>query len=446
MARIIIAATALPGHVSPLLAIAHHLVGIGHEVVVHTGQLFREKAEATGARYVPFHSEIDLDYRRIDEHFPAHRETPLGPAKMMFGMKHFVADAMAGQAAGLKEILRDFPADAILADTIFAGTLPMLLGPRAARPAVITVGITALAVTSIDTAFFTSGMPPSATPEGRARNIAMHKNMQGLYAGMQREFNQMLAAIGCRKLPEFLFDSFATLPDLYLQLTGESFEYPRSDLPETVRFVGPLLAPPTKSFTPPDWWGELDAGRPIVLATQGTLANEDFGQLIGPTLTGLAEEDMLVIATTGGPPVDAIPVALPGNARGAVFLPYDRLLPKVDVLVTNGGYGSVNYALSLGVPIVVAGDTEEKPEIAARVAWSGAGINLGTGHPRPDQVRDAVRAVLADPRYRRRAQALQADFARYDARQAIAEIVESFANGRRDPAPAAAPQAHRVPA
>ncbi|MGK9170458.1 hypothetical protein KXR53_29435 [Inquilinus limosus] len=426
MARFIVAATALPGHVSPLLGIAHHLVGLGHEVVVHTASPFREKAQATGARFVPFRSEIDLDYRRVDEYFPEYRETKPGPEKMMFGLKHFVCDAMLGQKAGLEEILSGFPADAIVADTVFAGTIPMLLGPREARPAVVTLGITALAATSVDTAFFGSGMPPSSTAEGRARNIAMHRTMQALCVGMQQQFDDTLASIGCPPLPEFMFDSFITLPDYYLQLTGESFEYPRSDLPETVRFVGPLLSPPTKAFEPPGWWSELDGGRPVVLATQGTLANEDFSQLIGPTLTGLAGEDALVIATTGGPPVEAIPVPIPANTRAERFVPYDRLLPKVDVFVTNGGYGSVNYALSLGVPIVVAGDTEEKPEIAARVAWSGAGINLGTGQPRPEQIRDAVRAVLSDPRYRRRAQAMQADFARHDARREIAAILEDL--------------------
>lgn len=430
MARYIVAATALPGHVQPLLGIAHHLVSRGHQVVVHTASPFREKALATGARFVPFRSEIDLDYRRVDEYFPEYRDAKPGPEKMMFGLKHFVCDAMIGQKAGLEEILQDFPADAILGDTVFAGAVPMLLGPREARPAVVTLGITALAATSVDTAFFGSGLPPSATAEGRARNIAMHRTMQALCAGMQQGFNDTLASIGCPPLPEFMFDAFITLPDHYLQLTGESFEYPRSDLPETVRFVGPLLSPPTKSFDAPGWWPELDGGRPVVLATQGTLANEDFSQLIGPTLTGLAGENALVIATTGGPPVEAIPVPIPANARATVFVPYDRLLPKVDVFVTNGGYGSVNYALSLGVPIVVAGDTEEKPEIAARIAWTGAGINLGTGQPRPEQVRDAVRTILADPRYRRRAQALQADFARHDARREIAAILDDLVAGQ----------------
>ena len=43
------------------------------------------------------------------------------------------------------------------------------------------------------------------------------------------------------------------------------------------------------------------------------------------------------------------------------------LLPRTDVLVTNGGYGGVQQALAHGVPLVVAGRTEDKVEVAARV-------------------------------------------------------------------------------
>jgi UDP:flavonoid glycosyltransferase YjiC (YdhE family) len=59
-------------------------------------------------------------------------------------------------------------------------------------------------------------------------------------------------------------------------------------------------------------------------------------------------------------------------------------------MVTNGGYGGIQFALAHGVPLVVAGETEEKPDIAARVAWSGAG-NLKTGTPSADAVKAAVR-------------------------------------------------------
>jgi UDP-glucoronosyl and UDP-glucosyl transferase len=69
-------------------------------------------------------------------------------------------------------------------------------------------------------------------------------------------------------------------------------------------------------------------------------------------------------------------------------------LPKVDVLVNNGGYGSVNQALSFGIPLVTAGLTEDKADVNLRVAWSGVGINLATNAPSCEALRRAVRTVL----------------------------------------------------
>jgi UDP:flavonoid glycosyltransferase YjiC (YdhE family) len=79
-----------------------------------------------------------------------------------------------------------------------------------------------------------------------------------------------------------------------------------------------------------------------------------------------------VVATTGGQPVDAIPGPIPRNARLAEYLPFGWLLPKVDLLITNGGYGTVNMAPKAGVPMVVAGQADDKVEIAARVATASA--------------------------------------------------------------------------
>jgi UDP:flavonoid glycosyltransferase YjiC (YdhE family) len=95
-------------------------------------------------------------------------------------------------------------------------------------------------------------------------------------------------------------------------------------------------------------------------------------------------------------------------------------------MVTNGGYGGVRQALAHGVPLVVAGTTEDKPEVAARVAYSGVGINLKTAAPAPEQVQAAVRRLLYDTRYRQRALALQAEYARYDAVARGVELVEQL--------------------
>lgn len=117
---------------------------------------------------------------------------------------------------------------------------------------------------------------------------------------------------------------------------------------------------------------------------------------------------------------------MPANVRVSSYLPYDELLPKTSVLVTNGGYGGVQFALRHGVPLVVAGQSEEKVEVCARVAWSGVGINLRTNRAKPEDVGKAVRKVLADPCYRQHAQRIGKAINASPGVDALVELVEKF--------------------
>jgi UDP:flavonoid glycosyltransferase YjiC (YdhE family) len=138
-----------------------------------------------------------------------------------------------------------------------------------------------------------------------------------------------------------------------------------------------------------------------------------------------------VVATTGGRDIGDISVRIPSNTPVAEYIPHEIPLPKVDVMITNGGYGAVQRAVSTDVPLVVAGSTEDKPEVAARVAWSGAGINLDTGTPSPTMIRDAVREILADGRHLNRARELEADFARRDGVAEVAALVDGVIRERQ---------------
>jgi uncharacterized membrane protein len=114
------------------------------------------------------------------------------------------------------------------------------------------------------------------------------------------------------------------------------------------------------------------------------------------------------------------------NVKIENVIPFEQILPKVDVFLTNGGFGAVNLALSNGVPMVVAGDTEDKVFTAARVRWTGTGINLETGRSTGEQIRTAVREVLSDKKYRNNAINLRKKFARYNALDLITENVNSL--------------------
>jgi UDP:flavonoid glycosyltransferase YjiC (YdhE family) len=138
--------------------------------------------------------------------------------------------------------------------------------------------------------------------------------------------------------------------------------------------------------------------------------------------------DETVIVAAGRPDLEAIrlPGGLkPDNTKIESFIPFEQILPKVDIVVANGGFGSVNLALSKGVPMVVGGDTEDKVFTAARVSWTGSGINLGTGRPTGEQIHTAVHAVLDDKNYKNSATRLQKEFARYNAFDLITKTVNS---------------------
>jgi UDP:flavonoid glycosyltransferase YjiC (YdhE family) len=312
------------------------------------------------------------------------------------------------------------------------GVLPMLLGPRSERPPILLCGTSFLHWHREDGAPHFVGLPPATTKQQRDDYTAIYcEHDRLIYRPVADRLNRSLQTMGVRRLSATLFDSVVELADAYLQLTVPNFEFPR-DFPPSVRFIGtPPIIPEQAPL--PSWADELDGSRKVVLVTQGTLANHNFGLLIGPTLAALANEpDLLVVATTGGRPVDAIPGPIPGNARLSQYLPFEWALPKVDVFVTNGGYGSVNQAMSFGTPLVTAGLTEDKADVNARVEWSGVGINLGTNEPTPQALYEAVRTVLESPTYRLRVTSIADEFRRIDTRSEILSIIDQVLHAPKE--------------
>src|SRR5215212_2237884 len=222
----------------------------------------------------------------------------------------------------------------------------------------------------------------------------------------------MRRELGLPPLGSSIFD-FARKADAYLASGVAAFDYPRSDMPANVRYIGASTPEPPHDWQPPTWWEKLE-GKRVVLVTQGTI-NSDLNQLIRPAIRALANEDVFVVVTTGSKSAYAVDIdPLPHNVRVERFIPYAHLMPKVDVLLTNGGYGSIQIALAHGVPVVCIGKTEEKPEIANRVEWSRVGIGLKVRIPSEAQIRKSVSHVLHTPTYAARAEALRYELSGLD--------------------------------
>jgi UDP:flavonoid glycosyltransferase YjiC (YdhE family) len=402
------------GHTAPLLALARRLIEDGHDVVFFTTAHYRVMVEATGASFVPFAADDDAHDLMV-----ANPERESSSTRGVRGvrddLRRIFIGPIPGQSRDLRAILEGFAADCVVVDCMFFGALPLALGPREARPALACIGVMPYASSSRDTAPFGVGFQPGHGPLHRARNVVLNWATEHVVmADIGRFARSRLAEAGSPGFEGYVVDLQSKVVDAYLQATVAGFEYPRSDLAPSVRFVGPILVPPSSSFETPRWWDELEDERPVVHVTQGTLDNADLGRLLGLSARALAGDDVLVVATTGGPDPGPLRSGLPANVRLERFIPHQLLLPHADAMVTNGGYGGVQQALAHGVPLVVAGDSEDKPEVAARVQWSGAGIDLHTGRPSPAMVARAVHRVLERPSYRERARALAAEIAASD--------------------------------
>lgn len=416
--KVIIAATPATGHVNPVLGIARTLVNRGHEVHVYTGHRFRAQVDAVGARFSPLPAFADFDGQNIEQAFPGRAELT-GAEAFVFDFKHIFFGKMRAQYEGLQALVDAVEPDVVISEMLFFGIVPLMLQPRATRPLVAICGITFLGVPRDD------GMPhgPAIPFLGDDRSAApppeMIEGAKAAMAPLQTMYEAALRDLGIEPAG-FALGVTTSHADIFWQAGVPELEYPRANLPPHVDFIGQWPALPAAAPLP-DWADDLGDGRRIVFVTQGTVANGDLEKLVLPTMRALADRnDLLVVATAGGRDPGDLAQHLPANARIATYLPLDWLLPRVHAMVTNGGYGTVIQALAAGVPLVVAGATEDKPEIAARVARSGAGIDLKSESPGEVALGGAVNALLELPDYRNAARRLADAFAGHDA-EAIVE-------------------------
>ncbi len=214
---------------------------------------------------------------------------------------------------------------------------------------------------------------------------------------------------------------------LALVATFPQLEYPRREPQPWMRVTGPLLwERPYPDTEPPP--GE----EPLVLVAPST-SQDPEQRLLRAVLEGLAREPVRVLATTNlGRPLGretrhAQQLPRPANSMLVDWVSYSKTMPRCAAVVCHAGHGTVARALASGTPVVACAEAGDQAENAARVAWAGAGVSLPRRLATPRGIRLAVRKVLADERYARRAAELKAWAERHDGAATAADVLEEFA-------------------
>ncbi len=382
-----------PGHAFPAIALGRALVARGHEVCLETWSRWREHVEREGMRFAAA---------------PEYAVFPTGETK---GLKPYQAAVRA--SAVTRELIEDFDPEVVVADilTVAAGLAAQL----AERPwATLVPHVLPV---------FEPGWPPYSagarlprTPLGRAMWRGFEPLLRGGLEQGRVDLNGARARVG---LPPLDHVHGGISRELAIVATFPQLEYPRERREPWARITGPLLwEQPYEDVEPPP------GDAPLVLVAPST-AQDREQRMLRAALEALADEPVRVLATTNRRP-PAEPLDVPANARVVDWLSYARTMPICDAVVTHAGHGTVMRSLASGVPMVACPAAGDMAENAARVAWAGVGASLPRRLVTARGIRLAVRRVLADPAYARRARHLRAWAELHDGGKRAAEAVEAL--------------------
>ena len=250
---------------------------------------------------------------------------------------------------------------------------------------------------------FGAGLPYDTSASSVRRNAVVQAASRHLVmAAAQERYDAVRADLGLAPTDTPVLEAVLS-PLLHLHCGVPELEYPRSELPAQVHFVGALRPPSRRPWTPPPWWDDLvrtHTGR-VVLVSQGTL-RADPRELLAPAQEVLRVTRRPSVLTSGI--IDPGVLGGPGRVSAAAgpmmvvesFVPYEAVLPHAAVFVTNGGWTGVVLALAHGVPVLQVGRTEEKADIGRRVEWAGAGVHLGSARPHPHRIARALEQVESE--------------------------------------------------
>lgn len=306
------------GHILPMQAVAKVLVNRGHEVVWLCNAQQEPHVVASGAKFFATQAvdRVDAELHAAENQRPSDGYAVI--AQALFGGR------LAAQVEDFRRVLAEFPADCLLNDALTEGAAAIYELGEASFYA--TLGVIPLYRTI-------SEISSELVPRSGLGKLMTYPDL------VLPIFNPMRSQLGLPPLQPSLFLHHSPLLHIQASCPSLEFEDPAHppESPFKPHYVGPLVAPASESSLRPPWWADIENASRVIAVTQGTYVT-DPSMLHIPAIEALSANanTLLVIPS---PQVEKIrnTIPVPDNVRLAEWIPYDLLLPRCDILITNGG-------------------------------------------------------------------------------------------------------------
>jgi UDP:flavonoid glycosyltransferase YjiC (YdhE family) len=373
MMRVLFTTTAGCGHFYPLVPLAQALEASGHDVAFACARSFCPEVEAMGFRAFPAgRDDDDPEVQRVKGRL---HQMPGGPeanaifiVHVLFGVKTrlMVPDTI--------RLCHTWRSDVVVRENAECG------GAIAAERL---------------------GLPHAAVQIGYRYDVGPLRRPIGEQLDRVRQAWYLPPDPDLAMLYRYLLLSFVP----------PSYRDPRAPVPPTLHALRPIVFDRPGDEGLPAWVAQLPE-RPTVCVTHGSEMHQipgGFPDVPQAIVAGLRDEPLNLIVTVGR---DRDPAALglqPPHVHVARSFPHTALLPRCDLVVTPGGPDTVLAAVSAGLPLVVTPTVADQPDNARRCAELGLGRVVERKALTPEAVREAVRDVLREPRYRANVERLRAE-------------------------------------
>lgn len=399
MSKWVFAGSPLFGHTNPTLPVVAELVRRGEHIIYYNSGSFQEAIVATGAE------------------FRAYKSFPVIPeivSTRMVDVLPLLAEAEELFLADEAETLRGESIDFVIHDcmAVWGATTARLLGvPR--------VGSIPTLLINASVESLAARIMPRAVRPGRGgnrfRDIPM---LWSVFLRRRRTHNRH--GLKYRQIRDLFHGEFSVV------FTSPSLQPFADEFDDSVCFVG---SPTVERAEHGDFpFEKLDAGRPIVYVSLGTLFNNnaEFFQTCFEALGGL---DVQVVLSKGKQRAGLELPSAPDNFLVFDYVPQIAILKKAAAFVTHGGVGSSSEALHFGVPQVLIPQIWDGYLMAHQITQNGAGVTLGNP-PSSASLRQAVERVLADESFRQNSRLLGQDLTAAGGAERAADEILNWTHSR----------------
>jgi UDP:flavonoid glycosyltransferase YjiC (YdhE family) len=396
--RVILSNIGTFGDINPLIAIALELKRRGHGPVMAVPAVFEAKIRPLGIEFHAVRPDIDPNNSILVE---------------------MIYDVRKGTERGLREFL--FPAlRQTYDDLLDAATKPeradlLLLGElNYAGPLVAEVtGIRWASYVLAPLSFFSAFDPPVLPMYPRLARAdravpGMGRAIQRLARFVSRSWPQPIydlrTELGLARGSNPLFDAKHS-PYLVLALFSRVLGKEQKDWPKNTRIAGFCFydSDAGNAALPAHLEEFLGNGPAPVVFTLGSAAVLAAGRFYEFSAKAAMRLGLRAILLIGSDQRNRPPQTLPETICVAEYAPYSALFKRAELVVHQGGVGTVAQCLRAGKPMLIMPYSHDQPDNGRRMRRLGVARVIQRGNYTPVRAARKLRAMLDEPSFAQRA-------------------------------------------